>query len=334
MKKLISMVIGIGLLIPISTYSQEFPKTGTRGAQFLKIGVGSRLVGMGEAGVALTGNGAAAIFWNPADLTTIEDQSVLLSHAEWLADISYEAGAYARTLEGIGTVGISFAFLTTGDMEETTVDQQEGTGRTFSFTDLAVGLSFARNLTDKFALGGNVKYVREALADFSGSADDVVAKAWGVDVGFFYYTGFRSLKMGMVIRNFGPELDPPGEYQDYDNGSPLTDLSEYRPYHMPMTFRFGLAMDIYESENQLLTAAVDAIHPNDNIEEVNLGAEYWLADRIAIRAGYQGRHDAAGLNTGAGFKFPFGAATLSVDYAFTDYGILDWTHRVSMGIDF
>jgi len=342
MRRVISLLCVIGLCIPLVASGQDFAKVGTSGAQFLKIGIGARAVAMSEAYVAVA-NDASAIFWNPAGLVLVEDNDLLLSHTVWVADIGLQAAAFAKTLEGIGTVGFSFSYLGSGEMDVTTVTDPQGTsGETFNYSDFMVGASYARWLTDKFAIGGNLKYVRE---DFGISnpltGDDITAAAWGVDIGTLYFTGYKSLRMGMSIQNFGPELSPNGivkDYSDYDPeaGEYVTEEeTNYRKYHMPMTFRVGLAMDLLDMEDHFITACVEADHPNDNIERLNMGAEYWLMNMVAFRAGLMARHDSQTVSFGAGFKFDISdLGDVRIDYAYSDLGILDGVQRFSMGIGF
>lgn len=359
MKKTIISIILITLFMFTIAQAQEFAKVGTAGAQFLKIAVGARGIGMAEAYDAVC-NDASAIFWNPAGLTGITKNSLMVSHANWLADINYEAAAFAKTFRGIGTMGVSFAYLSSGDIEETTVLQQDGTGNFFNTSNLMVGLSYARALTDKFSIGGNVKYIEENLQEEK-------ATAWAIDIGTLYKTGFRSLRMGISIRNFGPELKFSGTYQDYDNGDWVIDertkepeQKDFLPYHMPMTFKVSLAYDLIEKENSFLTIASDLVHPNDNVERLNVGAEWQLYQIIAFRMGYVGpvgllgrisdevenadtaneatydaSNYAANFSAGVGFNLNIkGFGTLNIDYAYTDFGVLDWAHRASMKINF
>ena len=341
MRRVICLVGLIGLCLPLVVSGQDFAKVGTSGAQFLKIGIGARAVAMSEAYVAVA-NDASAIFWNPAGLVLVEKNDLLLAHTEWMADVGIQAAAFAKTLEGIGTVGLSFSYLGSGDMDVTTVSEPQGTGETFSYSDFMLGASYARWLTDKFAIGGNLKYVRE---DFGTSnpitGEDIKASAWGVDIGTLYFTGYKSLRMGMSVQNFGPELAPGGRVQDYTDYDPeLGDYirdeeTGYRNYHMPLIFRVGLAMDLLDIEDHFVTACVEADHPNDNIERLNMGAEYWLMNLIAFRAGYMARHDSQTVSFGAGFKFDVSdLGDVRVDYAYSDMGILDGVHRFSMGIGF
>jgi len=359
MKRVILSVLIVTTFLIGNSFAQEFAKVGTAGAQFLKIGIGARGVAMSDAYSAVC-NDASSIFWNPAGLTHVENNSALLSHAEWLADINYEAAAYAKNIRNVGVIGVSFAILSSGDMEETTVQQQGGTGRMFNTSDFMVGISYAKQLSDKFSIGGNLKYIREKL-------DAQEAWAWAIDIGTLYYTGFRSLRMGMYIRNFGPELKIDGTYNDYDNGGYVLDATTqepeditYLPYHMPMTFAVGIAYDILEDDDKFLTAAIDLLHPNDNVEKLNFGAEFRLFNMLSLRAGYVSPFDILGRadeeieerdtsneysldiknytqSVSAGLGLMLNLPTLgnfSLDYAYTDFGVLDWVHRGSITINF
>ncbi len=58
-------------------------------------------------------------------------------------------------------------------------------------------------------------------------------------------------------------------------------------YPLPLTFRIGLAIDPIDIPDHKFTLALDASHPSDNAEFVNMGAEYTLFNTIALRAGYK-----------------------------------------------
>ena len=58
-------------------------------AQFLKIGVGGRATAMDDAFVAIA-NDVSALYWNPAGITQVTENQVMLSHSEWVVDIKHE----------------------------------------------------------------------------------------------------------------------------------------------------------------------------------------------------------------------------------------------------
>ncbi len=302
----------------------SFAKTGTSGAQFLKIGVGCRGVAMGGAFVA-TADDPSAAYWNPGALVRVPGTQFQFSGTQLYADILYGSGIITHELAGIGTMALQFGLLSSGDMNLTTVENPEGT-ETFTSSDMVIGLSFARMLTDRFSAGLTAKYVRETW-------DDVSAGGVAIDIGTLYDTGFKTLRIGMSIQNFGPELTPGGEAATWNNGS--DSLTSYAPYSMPMNFRIGLAMDVIDKGPNHLVVEVDGVHPADNVEQVNIGAEYWYNNMIAIRGGYRVNTDEEGLTAGAGFRVPLpGNKTLSLDYAWQDFNRLEMVHRASLGFAF
>jgi len=309
---------------PGTAYGQSFAKVGIVGAQFLKIEVGARYLAMGSTSMAATKD-APAIFWNPSGLTSVQNASAVVSHMNWLADIQYESAGVAKNFPGIGVAGLFFSYLSSGEMEITTELEQDGTGDTFTYTDLMVGLSFARNLTHRFAFGGNVKYIKEDFG-FNDIVEGVpvLSQQIAFDIGTQYATGFKSLRMGLAIQHFGPELRPTGKYEDIFGFDSKADTylrdsaKKFKAYPMPMTFRAGLAMEILERDNQVLTIAADVLHPSDNVERLHLGAEFVFLKTLALRAGYIINGDAQRFALGAGFNL----GPIALDYAYLDFGIL------------
>jgi len=315
------------LSLALSAQGQEFAKVGTMGAQFLKIGLDARSVAMASATMA-TSDDAGAIFGNPAGLVNVKKSSFIASYAPWFVDINLYGAGLVHNFGSFGVLGVHFIYLDSGKMDVTTVDDQQGTsGETFSVSDFALGFSYARRLTDKFSIGGNMRWIHEDLWVSSTSV-------FGVDVGLLYDTGFKTLRMGMSIKNFGSKFSLPDTYQDYDNGVPLADESEYLKYDLPIEFAFGMAMEPYKSFSQRLTIALDGVHPSDNYERLQLGAEYAYMEAAFLRVGYIFRHDTAGLNAGAGISAPMSGYRLGIDYAFSNYTILDNVHRFSLRFTF
>jgi len=343
MKKIMAAFISITLILGFAhvTLAQQFAKVGTAGTQFLKIGTGARNVGLGNACVAVVDD-ASAVFWNPGGLAKVKNYSVMLSHIQWFADIQLNAVSVAKTLPDIGTIGLSALFLGSGDMDITTYQFQEGTGETFSKNDMMVGVSFSRYLTDKFSFGGTLKYIREDYGTINAHTnDEEITSALAFDVGAVYQTGLKSLRMGIAIQNFGPEMQIPGKYKDiigYDSKIQeyVTEPEEnYRPYHIPLLFRAGIAIEIMETTNNKITLAGDLVHLNDNVEQVNLGGEYWFNNFLCVRGGYIGNHDSANFSVGGSLNLSLSQlGSASLDYSYSDFGILDLIHQMSITFSF
>jgi len=339
--------VALVCLLLASTGLAAFSKVGTTGASFLKIGVG-RATAMGEAFTAVA-NDASASYFNPAGLAHAARQ-VQFNHADWIADINHDHLSVVLPVSGFGTVSFAVTALTMGDMEQTLIDnpntrarEDEGTGLMFGAADFCVAASYARIITDKLSFGLTAKGVQQSIWDMSASA-------LGLDFGLFYNTGFRSLRIGAAVTNFGTQLAFHGRQLDFgfewpDSG-PTSLPGSYRTEGMPLPtlFRFGLAYDLVDAAPSKLTAAIDLNHPSDINETVNFGLEYGLSNLLFLRGGYilnvdQSYAEAIGRETGitAGLGVntkPTQTVKLNLDYSFRYMKYLKPTHRVQLTVGF
>ena len=321
-------------------------KVGTSSLQFLKVMPAARATAMGDAFVSLA-TGAEAAFWNPAGITTTASHDIATTVTLWLFDTRQSAIAYALPVEGVGTFAAQLQFVDYGDFTETRVDQLQFvgsggdvrynpglTGATFSPSALVVGLSYARDLTDRFTAGVTVKYVSESLygadevtvVNSSGASETykTYARLFLFDFGMKYNTGFHSVRLGASVANFGSQVKFGSE-----------------EYPAPLTFRLGIAGDImgndallWDDDRNRVTVSYDIHQPNDYAQQMHFGAEYAFADLFALRGGYKANYDADGFTFGAGFQTGLAGAILRFDYSYGAMGeYLPSVHRLSLGVN-
>lgn len=326
-------------------------KVGTTAAQFLKVGIGSRATGMGEAYVAMSRD-ASGLYWNPAGIAQAGGSEIMFQRNNWIADVAVNYMGVIFPLYGVGTVGISITSLTMDDMPVTTVLEPHGTGEEFTASDLALQVSMARALTDRFSIGFNGKYIQQTIWHSTASA-------MAMDVGTLFRTQFNDMMLGMSISNYGSSMRMAGRdlLERYDpapgwegNNDALPVDYDVDDWDLPLIFRVGVAMDVIEVGVTKVTMAVDAIHPNDNLESVNIGSELSILDRYFLRAGWKSpfvetntslkstdmERREEGLTFGAGFDLPlFGSASgLRFDYAYADFGRLNNVQRFNLSLYF
>jgi hypothetical protein len=285
-------------------------EAGSAAAAFLKIGVGARAVGMGEAQAALA-EGPDALYWNPAGLAAYDRGAVSFSHNEWLEDVRYEYLGLSYPLLNVGTFAFTAGRVGMGEIEGRN-EQGDPTG-TFTASDMVLSFGYARRVWDAFAVGGGVEYVTEKIENES-------AAAFAGTVGAIVDTPLPGLAAGASASNFG------GEMKFIETGAPL-----------PLVVRAGLAYLLpFGGETNELTAAVDAVKFNDSDDvKVNGGVEYWFMGTVAARAGYKANYDEDGVTGGLGFKYsPAGKLGLAADYGYADMGTFGATHRISVGMRF
>jgi len=314
-------------------------KAGTSAAQFLKIGVGARAIAMGEAFVA-SSNDVLALYWNPAGLTFIDRASFSTTHTEWFAGITHDFVGVAVPI-GQGALGASITLLNSDEIEITTILEPDGTGIYYDASDLAISLSYARSLLDRFSVGITGKYIQQKLYNESAST-------MAIDIGTILHTEFYGLRIGMCLSNFGGEmkLDGPDLIVPYNRGGNIAITPDIEAkmstekWPLPTNFRVGIAVDligktgksVVSSHSSRLTLAVDGSHPTDNEERGNIGLEYSWRNSVALRMGYKYNYAEEDISLGGGFQYAFGKAKVLIDYAWASFGRLDYVHRFTVGL--
>lgn len=301
MKFLASLI----LILPLSASAQE-------SAQFLKIGVGARAIGMGGAYTAMADD-ISALNWNPAGLSRFSKRELGAMHAELSDQTRYDFLGYAQPLQK-GTLGVGAARLSQGSIQG-----RDSNGRLtggFSAADTAITLAYGGKVNERLGLGGGIKFVRSDISNAS-------AQTFAVDLGGAYELGARGPgkpSFGVAIQNLGPGM----KFLNQSSPLPLT-IAVGSAYRLPVGLT--LAMDIKR-------------RPFAKSTEISAGTEYAIFSGLALRTGYASNHgpvsgfsrtsDASGFAAGFGVK----AFGYSLDYSMTPFGGLGNAQRVSLGARF
>ena len=340
MKKIYLLVLGV--LVVSTVYAQEGPgfqetdveKSSQTNFKFLSLTVDPRASALGGAATANDINNSNAMFMNPATMAyQTATATVGVMQTQWISDINYNAASISfRPEANIGVFGISIVSVDYGEFIGTVRDTNPSgyldTG-TFSPSALAVGLGYARPLTDRFAIGANVKYAYQdltsAAVDFNDSGDGYINRDYNqgtiaFDFGMLYNTGFESMTFAMSVRNFSQEL----KY-------------EQENYELPLTFRIGIAMDLIDftsldPSQHSFRLAIDANRPRDFSEQIMIGGEYTIMNTVALRAGYTFPTDLEGVNLGVGLQQNLGGFGFAFNYGYTAFDVFDAVHRLGVSI--
>ncbi len=317
-----------------------FEKVGTTSFQFLKVMTSARYTAMGEAASATAMN-SQAVYFNPAGLVYVKNIDVAADYLDWFLDITHLSLSAAYTVPGLGTFGFQGMMTDVGEIRVTSVDalgfvgdKYLGyTGEVLTPGAQVFGLSFAKQLTEKFSFGLSVKYARE----------DLGVKSTGnimFDAGLIYDTGFRSIKIAATVRNFGPDVRYIDEQiitrYDAENDTSYTQTYTGKQYPLPQTLNIGIATYlisgneslIMDSESQTLLLAFDMVQPRDFDQQYNIGLEYGFQNILFLRGGYKINYDSESFSLGFGLAY----SNIRVDYSYSDFGdYLDSVHRFSLG---
>lgn len=336
-------ILMVGCLLGWSNGNAQFvsgiSKTGTTAASFLEIGVGPRAVAMGSAFVGMADDVTAA-YWNVAGLANLPKGEVVFMHTNWFEDASFDYAAVALPVRGLGTFAVHFTSLSIGREPVRTVLMPEGTGDTFTGSSIDLGISFAYKLTDRFAIGFTGKFIQENIFRSSASA-------FAFDFGTLFVTPFHGMRLGATVVNFGPKMKIEGRdlgvIFDPDptrsgNNEQIPALLETDDFDLPLNFKVGVAMELFQTQSNRLTLAVDTNTPNNNTASISLGGEYALSERLFLRMGFNNafeRDSESDLTFGGGIQQPLSQnLEFRFDYAFADFGVLGDAHRFAVRLVF
>ena len=232
--------------------------------------------------------------------------------------------------------GVTFDYFGTGDIDETTIAEQDGTGRVFNASDLMIGATYAAKLTDRFAAGGKIKVIHENLSQAQ-------ATAFAFDIGSTFRTNFlNNLEMNFVLSNFGSKLQFDGRdlevlytVPDSPTGKDVPARLKTEAWELPLLFRLGVETDIFRTQQMRLHLAYQLLDSRDYPARHLIGAEYVYDDFVYLRAGYKPNWDEASWSAGFGFRINMpNMGQVIFDYAAMDWGVFGVLQQFGVGFRF
>lgn len=344
----------------------QFDNSGTSAANFLKIGVGGRAAAMAGA---ITGqvDDPTSLFWNPSGIAHARNIELVVNRNDWILDLTHNYIAAVLPAGNVGHFGLSINYLDMGKMDRTTALQPEGDGTSFSASDVAIGLAYAKKMSDRFNVGMQLKMIQETIS-FSS------ARAVAIDAGSQYITRFSGLKIGIAITNFGSKMTLKGTdlkvdidpFEEQDGNPDVVATLRTEDWPLPMAFRMGLSFQpvgpnsLIKNNFLTLTVNTDYYDARDLNPYFNMGTELQMNNLFYLRGGlryeflqynesyddlttgdlssdenskiYQYRFSwGFGISSAALAMFPY---QMNLDYAVSDWGILGLSTQVGLTLKF
>ncbi|MBA3557633.1 MAG: PorV/PorQ family protein [Gemmatimonadaceae bacterium] len=329
-------------------------RVGTRGANFLHIGIGARQQGMAGAAFA-SSEGPSALFWNPANIVSREGISAFVSYVQLFGNSGITDIAGAVTVPfGQGAFGFGVVQYSSGEIERTTETAPTGndplTPGNFQWTGTAFSAHYARNVTDRLTAAVGARYAREGI-DFAHNS------YFGADVSTRFRTGLYGLSIGASLLNIGNKAQFEGpaigraitqpRYNGQPTGRDLPVNFRTRDAQMPTSFNFGILSSVYGDPEALfganpthvLNAEFDISDAIDSDVQPSLGVEYGFRKSYFARIGkrflnqqHAGWNFQDGMSFGAGLRLPAFGRHVSFDYAYVIMGELQ--HNQVLSFDF
>jgi hypothetical protein len=334
---------GIGTPL-VAGANSSTSRVGTRGANFLEVGLGARGVGMAGAYSALA-EGYDAMWWNLAGTAEVEGIAGGVNYSSLYGSdgITFVSGGVLAPFAG-GGVGLQIAQMSSGNMLRTTYAFPDGgdpvVGGTFSYTGTEIGLSYARRMTDRLNVGVGLKYATEGISNASASY-------YGADFGIRFRTGLYGTTLGAALSNVGSSGQWSGsllEANTFNTFAPGVVRVDYNTesYEMPTSFRFSVMSDIMGGPEALMTqdasrgtlkAVAEFTNAIDTDLQTALGLEYGWKNMLFIRGGRRWLNESnkvltrsqywnRGTAFGAGIRLPVNGRHVQFDYAWQGAGEL------------
>ncbi|GEM_PF-3005006 len=323
MKKLLI----ITLLFSVSLVNAEVLTTG---ADFLKITLGGRNAGMGEATGAISDD-IEALSVNVAGISRIKRMQFLYEHSEWFESVNYEGFAAAIPLDYIvpgrilpGVVAVGYQLLYIPQSQFPNYDDwglllPSNIG--FSSFKLSTGyaLGVFQNNWIYLSAGGTIAVVGKKVQN--GDTDLVGQSKPGIDLGLTSVISHNDPRLKKYI---GETFNASLLVQNIDF------LQSGVNESLPFQIRAGLGFRIYN----LVNLGFEGLKYIDTPFRFNIGLEGWIKDLVAIRAGTKlGSDQLSHFNLGFGVKYKIKKTKLAMDYALVPFEHLGMTHRFTLKAD-
>ncbi|TMQ67595.1 MAG: PorV/PorQ family protein [Candidatus Eisenbacteria bacterium] len=275
---------------------------GTTAANFLMVGSGARVLGMGGATLGL-GDDIAATAWNPAALGWTGESEVVLSHAG-LSNESLQEWMGIGGRVGKSQTRWSASGLYQGDGSIQGRDASNNPTSNFAANSFEVGAQVAQQLGGLVSLGIGAKSVNEKLGDATGH-------------------GF-TLDAGLMIRQ--------GMFGFGISGQNLIGEMKYDAvsYDFPRNIGVGMAV-VHRASG--LSLAMDANFPSAYYKDLRTGVEWMWKDALALRAGYRYEHTGLPISdplSGPSFGIGAGKNGFWFDYGYLISSSGEGQHRVGL----
>ena len=286
-----------------------FGQDGVDAGSFARFGVGARALGMGGAFAALVDD-VTSTYWNPAGLALTQG-----FHLSGMYTDKFGQGIQFQFLAGTGAwkwgaLGVAMIRQAIEDIpfygngegeyfsEYQTLWLASGAGEIPSEVEGLEALSF----------GVTLKYYTHELLEGRGTG-------FGFDLGLMGRVGFDwgTLAFGLVSRDIrGTQIKWKGTDHEPIN-------------HVPWINSASLAFGLLDGQ-LWLSAGADLAIARPGLTKLRLGAELWLVEGLALRAGLVRLADGTlRYSAGAGFRL----GDFVIDYAFLPHPVLGDSHILS-----
>lgn len=282
----------IALIVLLAVTSLSAQIGGESTYQFLTLPSSARESALSSTTIGLWDNDLNLTFNNPSLLDSSMSSHLALNYADYIADINYGMVAYAHHFKNVGTFAAGINYMHYGDFIEAEVNGNI-IGE-FSASDYQFNIAYARAITPKLQVGGNLKFLYSDYYQYFSSG---VA----LDAGITYHNESKKNSLALVVKNFGHQITPyrEGNYEElpFDVQLAFAQKLNHAPFRFLIALHhlhnWNLAFDSPLKDNATTIGDEEEKDPSafdkfgdEAIRHLNLGVEIIPFKALHLRIGY------------------------------------------------
>lgn len=306
------LIVCFASLFPSSgTYAQSSPGFG-----FLQLESSTRAAALGGSAAILDAHDLGAFFYNPALLNADMHGTLSITWLNHLSDLQAGFVSYSHDFGPLGSAAAGVRFLHWGSVPR--ADEQGAVDGTFTASDLALSVGFARNWQHGVRYGINLHTVYSSVAEYG-------ALAMALDAGVAWHVPSQQVTIAGSLNYLGRALSSLGGVRDRLPLDVRVSVSK-RLRHIPLI----AALTLHD-----LRYAPSARSTGDFFSHTILSLEFQASSAFHLRVGYShdkrelksaSRLDLAGIGAGFGLRI----RRFQFDYAFTSWSFAE-LHQLTLG---
>jgi len=289
---------------------------GTRVYEFVNITTSPRQAALGGNANSAWDADPNMAYWNPALMNEQSHGQVALNYINYLADVNFGTLSAVYQYDDDEFFAIHGQYVDYGDFRG--YDENDNPTGDFSAKDAAIVIGYARNLSDFFTVGANIKYINSRIESYGSSA--VAA-----DLGAVFHDIDYNTNVSLAIRNLGFQLetyDGKKEKMPVQVNLGISHRLEHVPLELSLTLHDLQKFDISVPTNE---SGQETGFGRKVIDHVSVGGELFPGRGFNIRLGYnfkrgnelalEDKRTFAGLTYGFGIRI----ASFRFEFAHANY---------------
>jgi len=185
-------------------------------------------------------------------------------------------------------------------------------------------------LTANVSFGATAMLVHEDIHNMKASG-------MAFDAGFIYDPGWRGFKLGIVVKNYGPEMEFTGRGSERSLDGVRTANPVAASFDLPTNLNFGMSYDLLDKDQHVASVSGNFKSNSYGADVFQGGFEYGFNEMYFVRAGYNYSDQTewiSGVTLGGGLSYMLGSTKLTFEYAWNETEVFDDNQYFTLSVGF